>query len=84
MVENGKQQQRNTEADRKREFPRVTEKFRNMPKRDEAGTSSNNYQQSPEIDQVLEMQQRDEIETMSSESDQTIAVPALNFKTYGV
>ena len=52
-----------------------------MPKRDETGTSSNNTQQSLDRSQELETQ-RNEIETMSSDSDQTIAVPAINFKRY--
>ena len=34
-------------ADRKREFHSVIEKIRNMPKKDEAGTSSSNTEQSP-------------------------------------
>ena len=54
-VENGKQQQRNTNADRKREFQRVIEKIPSIPKRDEAGISSNKYQPSAERDQVLEI-----------------------------
>ena len=70
------------EADRKRDFHRVIEKIRNMPKRDKAGTSSINTQQPPDREQELEIQQRDEIETMSSYSDLTIAVQAINFKKY--
>ena len=70
------------EAVRRREFHRVIETIRKMPKKDDAGTSSSNTQQIPDGDQELEMQQRDEIETMSSDSNQTIAVPALNFKRY--
>ena len=60
------------ELDRKREFHRVIEKIRAKPKRDDTGTSS--ITQQP--------QKQDEIETMSSDSDQTIAVPAINFKRY--
>ena len=60
------------ELERKREFHRVIEKIRAKPKRDDTGTSSNTQQP----------QKQDEIETMSSDSDQTIAVPAINFKRY--
>ena len=60
------------ELERKREFHRVIEKIRAKPKRDDTGTSSNTQQS----------QEQDEIETMSSDSDQTIAVPAINFKRY--
>ena len=71
------------EIDRKKEFHRVIEKkIRNMPKRDEAGASSSNTQQPPIGEEELNTHQRDEIETMSSDSDRTIAVPAINFKRY--
>ena len=60
------------ELERKREFHRVIEKIRAKPKRDETGTSSSTQQP----------QGQDEIETTSSDSDQTIAVPAINFKRY--
>ena len=59
------------ELERKK-FHRVIEKIRAKPKRDETGTSSSTQQP----------QEQDEIETMSSDSDQTIAVPAINFKRY--
>ena len=60
------------ELERKREFHRVIEKIRAKPKRDDTGPSSSTQQP----------QEQDEIETMSSDSDQTIAVPAINFKRY--
>ena len=60
------------ELERKREFHRVIEKIRAKPKRDDTGTSSNTQQP----------QEQDEIETMSSDSDQTIAVQSINFKRY--
>ena len=47
-------------ADRRRVFHRVIEKIRNLPKRDEKGTSSSNTQQLPDRKQELEIQQRDE------------------------
>ena len=49
--------------------------IRAKPKRDEPGTS-NSEQQQPQ----LEPDMREEIEAMSSNSDQMIAVPAINFK----
>ena len=67
---------------RKKEFHRVIDKIRNLPKRDEAGPSSSNTQQLPLEDEDITTHQRDEIETMSSDSEQTIAVPAINFKRY--
>ena len=60
------------ELERKRKFHRVIEKIRAKPKRDETGTSSSTQQP----------QEQDEIKTMSSDSDQTIAEPAINFKRY--
>ena len=69
-------------ADRKCEFHSDIEKSSNFPKRDEMSTSNSNNQQPPERDQGLEMQQRRGIETMSSDSDQTIAVKAISFKRY--
>ena len=56
------------ELERKREFTRVIEKIRAKPKRDETRSSSSTQQP----------QKQDEIETMSSDSDQTITVPAIN------
>ena len=72
------------EVARKKEFHRVIEKIRNLPKRDEAGpSSSNTQQQQPQYEEEnINADQRDETETMSSDSDQTIAVPAINFKRY--
>ena len=61
------------ELERKSEFHRVIKKIRAKPKRDETGTSC--CTQQP--------QEQDEIETMSSDSDQTIAVPAINFEIPG-
>ena len=60
------------ELERKREFHRVIEKIRAKPKTDKTGTSSSTQQ--PQV--------QDEIEKMSSDSDQTTAVPAINFKRY--
>ena len=58
------------EAERKNEFRRVIERIRNMPKRDEAGTSSSDNRQLSGRSRELETE-RDQIETMSSDSDQT-------------
>ena len=66
----------------KKEFHCVIEKIRNLPKRDETGPSSSNTQQPQIEDEDVTTHQRDETETMSSDSDQTIAVPAINFKRY--
>ena len=45
-------------------------------------SDSSNTQQLPDSDQELQMQQRDELETMSSNSDQNNAEPAIYFKRY--
>ena len=83
LAENGEEQQRNTGRNSPRkEFHRVIEKIRNLPKRDEASPSSSNLQQPPIEDEDITTHQGDETETMSSASDQTIAVPAINFKRY--
>ena len=78
MEKNSKETQE--EVDRKREFHRIVKRITNMEKRDEAGPSSSNTQQPPDKEKELEMQQRDEMKTMSSNSDSTIAVPATNYK----
>ena len=52
------------EIARKKEFHRVIEKIRKLPKRDEAGPSSSKTQQSPIEDEDINTHQRDEIETM--------------------
>ena len=53
-----------------------------MPKKDEAGTRSSSTKQLPDREQELEIQQSDEIKSISSDSDQTFAVLALNIKRY--
>ena len=53
-----------------------------MPKRDEAGTNSSNTQQPQFEEEDIAPHQKDETETMSSDSDQTKAVPAINFTRY--
>ena len=66
------------EVARKQEFHRVIEKkIRNLPKRDEAGPSNSNTQQPQIENEDITTHQRDETETMSSDSDQTIAVMAI-------
>ena len=70
------------EIARKKEFHKVIEKIRNLPKRDEAGTTNSNTQQPQIEDKDITTHQKDESETLSSDSDQTIAVPAINFKRY--
>ena len=78
LAENGKQQQR-----RGRQKTRVSQGHREiMSQRDEAGTSSNNNQQSPKRDQEHEVHQREEVETMSTDSDRTVVVPAINFERH--
>ena len=66
------------ELARKKQFHRIIERIRNLPKRDEAGPSSSNTQQPPIEDEDIATHQKEETETMSSYSDQTIAVPAIN------
>ena len=61
------------ELAQKRKFHRVIEMIRAKPKRDEPGTSNSEQQQSQQ-----ELDMREEIETMSFDSDQTIGVPANN------
>ena len=70
------------EIARKKEFHKVIKKIKNLPRRDEACPSSSNTQQPQIEDEDINSHQRDETETMSSDSDQTIAVPAINFKRY--
>ena len=73
------------EVARKKKFHRGNEKIRNLPKRDEACSSSSNtqQQQQPQYEEEnINVDQRDETETMSSDSDQTKAVPAINFERY--
>ena len=68
---------------RKKGFHRVIEKIRNLPKRDEAGPSNSNTQQ-PQIEEKLKYNNTPERRNRdrSSDSDQTIAVPAFNFKRH--
>ena len=63
------------ELERKCEFHRLIEMTRAKPKRDESGTS-NSEQQRPQ----QELAMREEIQTRSSDSDQTIAVPGDQFQ----
>ena len=70
------------EIAQKNEFHRVIEKIRILPKRDEAGPRNSKTQQPQIEDEDITTHERDETLTMSSDSDQTIAVPAINFKRY--
>ena len=78
MEKNSKETQ---EIDRKKEFHRVMEKSETCLNA-EAGPSSSNTQQPQIGEEELDTHQRDETETMSSDSDQTMTVPAINFKRY--
>ena len=57
-------------------------KNQKFAKKNEAGPSNSNTQQPQTEDEYIATHQRDETETMSSDSDQTIAVSAINFKRY--
>ena len=52
------------ELARKKEFHRVIEKIRILPKRDEAGPSSSNTQQPQIEDEDITTHQKDETETI--------------------
>ena len=75
-------QETQEEMERKGEFYRVIDEIRNLrKKRDEAGPSTSKNTGSVEEETMPELQS-EETEIMSSDSDQTIAVPAINFKRY--
>ena len=75
-------QETQEETERKREFHRVIDKIRSLQKkRDEAGPSTSKNTGPVEEETIPELQS-EETEIMSSDSDQTIAVPAINFKRY--
>ena len=67
--------------ERKREFHRVIDKIRNLQKPNETGQGTSR-QQTGETQPDPEIPEFDDAETMSSGSENTIAVPAINFKCY--
>ena len=72
-----------TEKNRSRAVavPQRDRKNQKHAKKDESGpSSSNDNQKLSEREQELDTQQRDEIESMSYHSDQTIAVPSKNLE----
>ena len=69
------------EIERKREFHRVIDKIRNLQKPNETGQGTSG-QQTGEIQHGSEIPELEDAETMSSGSENTIAVPAINFKQY--
>ena len=69
------------EIDRKREVHRVINKTRILPKPNELGQRTSS-QQTETIQPHLEIPEVEDTETMSSGSENTIAVPANNFKGY--
>ena len=69
------------EIERKREFHRVIDKTRNLQKPNELGQGTSR-QQAETIQPDLEIPEFEDAETMSSGSENTIAVPATNFKRY--
>ena len=73
-------QETHEETERKREFHRVIDKIRNLQKK-RAGPSTSKNTGSAEEETMPELQS-EETEIMSSDSDQTNAVPAINFKRY--
>ena len=83
-MENTVNKETRGETERKWEFHRVINKIRNLPKPNEAALSTSNTNQiQPEEDSFeIETQGFAEIETISFDYDNTIAVPAINFKRY--
>ena len=69
------------EDERKREFHRVINKIRNLQKPNETGQGTSR-QQTGEIQPDSEIPELEDAETMSSGSENTIAVPVINFKRY--
>ena len=69
------------EIERKRELHRVINKIRNLPKPNELGQRTSS-KQTETIQPDLELPEFEDAETMSSGSENTIAVPAINFKSY--
>ena len=69
------------EIERKREFHRVIDKTRNLQKPNELGQRTSR-QQAETIQPDLEIPEFEDAETMSSGSENTIAVPATKFKRY--
>ena len=67
--------------ERKREFHRVIDKIRNLQKPIETGQGTIR-QQTGEIQHNPEIPEFEDAETMSSGSENTIALPAINFKPY--
>ena len=72
----GMSQETQEEIERKREFHRVIDKIRNLQKPNETGQRTSRLQTHSEIPKP------EDAETMSSGSENTIAVPAINFKRY--
>ena len=72
------------DIERKRDFHRVIDKIRNLPKPNEAGPSTSNIKQIQPDKVSFDMETPGFVETesMSSDSDNTIAVPAINFNRY--
>ena len=69
------------EIERKSEFHRVIYKIRNWPKPNETGQGTSS-QQTETIQPDMEIPEIVHTETMSSGSENTIAVPAINFNQY--
>ena len=67
------------EIERKREFHRVIDKIRNLQKPNETGQGTSR-QQTGETQPDQEIPKFEDAKTMSSGSENTIAVPAINFK----
>ena len=69
------------EIERKREFHRIKDKIRNLQKPNKTGQGTSR-QQTGETQPDPETPEFGDAETMSSGSENTIAVPAINFKQY--
>ena len=86
MAENGKQQSGGQRQNRqKKSIHWVIEKIRNLPEWDDAGpsTGTNNYNQEQEKNELEpDVQENEELEITSSDTEHSIAVAAINFRRY--
>ena len=69
------------QIERKKEFHRIVDKIRNLQKPNETGQGTSRHQ-TGETQPDPETPEFEDAETMSSGSENTIAVPVINFKRY--
>ena len=81
---NGEQQPRDSRPNRKKK--RISESYRGHENITKTGRSRTEYEQlsqpPDEIEPEPETRQNEEVETMSSDSEHTIAVPKINFNRH--